>query len=227
MRGTRVAQTQRIDIYVGIHTFSEEQIVAAAPRIEQMLRDNEERFGTRLDHRVSLAFYRPAIALIEGIRGMAFTEEDRAEVYYHPDEDLERALSISSHELAHLLEAQRYGEDAQRRADTILHEGLATWISGERWLMLCNARTWKGRAQNMRAEGIPLRLLDAEIYGANNAYEMWASFVDYLIKEYGWEKVDALYVSGRGRAPGSSDYEGVLGKSLNEVAGEWRAWLDR
>ena len=42
---------------------------------------------------------------------------------------------VAAHELAHHLEAQRYGNAVQRRADTILHEGMATWIAGEYWLL--------------------------------------------------------------------------------------------
>ena len=66
----------------------------------------------------------------------------------------------------------------------------------------------------------------AERYGADNAYELWASFVHFLTLRYGWEKLDALYVSGRGRAPGSANYERVLGKSLDELADEWRDWIN-
>jgi len=225
MSGTLVVQTERLDLYVGKQTFSAEQVAALAPLLEQLLSDNEMRFGTTLEHRVSIGFYRPAIAPRRGVRGMAYTDTGRAEIFYRPNEDIGRAATIAAHELGHHLEAQRYGEVVQRRADTILHEGLATWIAGPRWLAKCGASSWKERARQLRDAGIPLRLLTAERSGADNAYEMWASFVDFLAERYGWETVDALYRSGRGRAPGSSDYQGVLGKSLDEVAGEWRAWI--
>jgi hypothetical protein len=223
MRGERVAQTERLDVYAGAKTFGPEQVAALAPQIERALRRGESRLGTRLTYRVSIAFYRKPPQ--KGIRGMAYTDEARAELFYLPGEDAGRALTIAAHELAHHLEAQRYGNAAQRRADTILHEGLATWISGDYWLPHCGATSWRERARQLRGAGIPLRLLTAESYGADNAYEMWASFADYLIRQYGWKKFDALYASGRGRAHGSSDYQGVLGKSLDELADEWRAWV--
>jgi hypothetical protein len=62
MRGTRVAQTGRVDVYVGLRTFTAEQVRVIAPRLEELLRGNEERFGFQLNRRVSLAFYRPALA---------------------------------------------------------------------------------------------------------------------------------------------------------------------
>ncbi len=222
MPGARIAQTERLDLYLGKQSFAPEQVAALAPQIEQALRDGEARFGERLERRVSLAFYRYAFG--DGARGLAFTDERRAELYFFPFDDPARAVTVAAHELGHMLEAQRYGDDAQRRADTILLEGMATWIAADRWLPMCGAASWRERARQLQRAGIPLRLLTAERAGTNQAYEMWASFVDFLAERYGWEKLDALYRSGRGRAPGSSDYRGVLGKSLDDVADEWRAW---
>jgi hypothetical protein len=223
MRGQIVAQTERLDLYVGTKTFSAKQVAELAPQIERALRLAEQHFGTTLKYRVSVGFYRKPPQ--KGVRGMAYTDEARAELFYQAGEDPNRALVIAAHELAHHLEAQRYGSAAQRRADTILHEGMATWIAGEYWLPRCGASSWRERARQLRNAGVPLRLLTAERSGADNAYELWASFVDYLAREYGWEKLDALYTSGRGRAPGSSNYHQVLGKSIDELADEWRAWV--
>ena len=158
---------------------------------------------------------------------MAYTSEGRVELYYRSDEDIGRATTVAMHELGHHLEAQRYGEAAQRRADTILHEGLATWIASIRWLDQCGATSWRQRGRQLRDTGIPLRLLTAERSGADTAYELWASFVDFLIQRYGWERFDVLYQSGRGRAPGSSNYQRVLGKPLDALADEWRDWVTR
>lgn len=226
LAGTLVVQTERLDLYIGKQTFSLDQISGLAPLLEQILRDDEAHFGTTLQHRVSIGFYRAALAPQRGMRGLAYTDEQRAELYYRPFEDPTRAATIAAHELGHHLEAQRYGEGDQRAADTILHEGLATWIAADRWLPMCGATSWKARARQLRNAGVPLRLLTAERSGADNAYELWASFVDFVIERYGWERFDALYRSGRGRAPGSSDYQAVLGKPVDRIADEWRAWLD-
>jgi hypothetical protein len=226
MHGSLVAQTERLDLYVGKKTFSADQVAAFAPLLEQLLRDDEIHFGTRLKHRISLGFYSAAMAPKRGVRGMAYTDSARVELFYRPYEDPERAATVAAHELGHHLEAQRYGEAAQRRADTILHEGMATWIAGARWLAMCGATSWKERARQLRDSGVPLRLLTAEHSGADNAYELWASFVDFLAQRYGWDTLDALYYSGRGRAPGSSNYKAVLGKSLDEVSDAWREWVN-
>lgn len=226
MRGTLVAQTERLDLYVGKKTFGAEQVAALAPRLERYLRASEARFGTTLGRRVSLAFYRPAMAPDRGTRGVAYTEEGRAEVFYRPSESIERAAVVAAHELAHHLQAERYGAEAQQRADMILLEGMATWITGEPWLARYGAGSWKERARQIGAAGVPLRLLKATRYGSDNAYELWASFVDFLVERYGFEKVDALYRSSHSRKPGSADYAGVLGAPLDALADEWRAWVE-
>ena len=223
MRGQLVAQTQRLDLYVGKNSFSADQIAGRAAKLERVLRAAEDYFGTTLTRRISLGFY--STPTKRGVRGMAYTSEGRVELYYRPDEDIGRATTVAMHELGHHLEAQRYGEAAQRRADTILHEGLATWIASIRWLDQDGATSWRQRGRQLHDAGIPLRLLTAERSSADNAYELWASFVDYLVRQYGWKKFNALYASGRGRAPGSSDYERVLGKSIDELSDDWRAWL--
>jgi hypothetical protein len=227
MAGQHVAQTERLDIYVGQSTFSPEQIAASAPLIERLLREDERRFGTALEHRVSLAFYRPSLAPGRGTRGIAYTDQGRAQVFYAPGESLDRAVVVVAHELAHHLQSQRYGEQVQRRADIIMLEGMATWIVGERWLGMYGADSWKHRAHQIRGAGVPLRLIGAERSGSNNAYELWASFVDFLVQRYGWERVDELYRSGRGRGAGSSDYQGVLGAPLDQLADDWRIWIDQ
>lgn len=223
MRGTFVVQTERLDLYVGKGSFPTAQVAELAPALEQALRAAERRLGTRLSYRVSVGFYR--LPPRRGVRGMAYTSERRAELYYRPHESQARALTIAAHELAHHLEAQRYGEQNQRLADTILHEGLATWIAADRWLPQCDAASWRQRARQLARAGVPLRLQRAERYGADSAYELWASFVDFLIDRYGWERFDELYASGRGRAVGSANYQRVLGKSLDELADEWREWV--
>ncbi|MFQ3681959.1 MAG: hypothetical protein SNJ51_06825, partial [Roseiflexus sp.] len=57
-------------------------------------------------------------------------------------------------------------------------------------------------------------------------YYQWASFVEFLIDQYGRERLDALYVTGNG-APGSADYRSIYGKDLAALEQEWVEWLGR
>jgi hypothetical protein len=226
MRGELVAQTARLDVYVGRGTFDADLVAEVAPALERMLLQDEQGFWpTRLDRRISIGFYSMGSAPSRGTRGMAYTADGRIEIYFRPGEDIRSAVTIASHELAHHLQYQRYGRAVQSRADTILHEGGATWIAGVRWLSEYDAQSWRGRAKALNEAGIPLVLVSAERYGADNAYELWASFVSFIVKRYGVEAYDELYASSRGRAPGSADYQGVLGASFKDLQAEWQEYV--
>lgn len=226
MPGELAIKTTHLDLYVGRWTFSADLVRTMSESIELALAEAEQLLGTQLQARTSVAFYRPSLSPISGVRGLAYTEERMIEVFYSPEEDPERAIAVVAHELGHQLEADRYGAAVQERADTILHEGLATWLASRRWLALRGAESWRERGRQLMDSGRLLSLLrDPPGSAANDAYDGWASFVDYLISTYGWVAFDDLYRSGRGRYPGSADYLLVYGRSLDELADDWRAWL--
>lgn len=225
MAGELVRRTARVDLYVGVGSFSADQIYGIAPTIEWLLSRVEYNMEKKLNRRVSLGFYRLGRAPSRGTRGIAYTSERRAEVYYNASEELNRSLKIVAHELAHHVQYQYYGEAAQRRADLILLEGMATWSVGKSWYGEDGAVNWPDRARQIYESGVPLNLLTAPRYGTDASYELWASFISYIVTIYGWETMDALYLSSRGRAPGSADYQGVTGKTLTELSNEWRAWV--
>lgn len=58
-----------------------------------------------------------------------------------------------------------------------------------------------------------------------NIYNQWASFSEYLLTTYGREKFDAGYRDSTGQPAGSANYQGVYGKSLAYLEGEWVLWL--
>src|SRR5262249_40142316 len=93
MRGQLVAQTQRLDLYIGKNTFSAEQIAGLSAKFERVLRAAEDYFGTTLKHRISIGFYRAPPK--RGVRGMAYTDEARVELYYRAGEDTGRAVTVA------------------------------------------------------------------------------------------------------------------------------------
>jgi hypothetical protein len=108
----------------------------------------------------------------------------------------------------------------------ILLEGLATWGAGAYWLgdqpsFAAFVRPWL-----VGGAALPLATsyVGRPAGDMNTLYYEWASFVEFLIKAYGRERFDALYVSGSSD-PGSADYQGVYGKSLGQLEQEWRAWV--
>lgn len=226
MRGTLVAQTERIDVYVGTNTFNADDLASVAWKLESLLIQNESGFyPTKLGRRISIGFYSKASAPSKGTRGIAYTDAGRIEVFYNPNEDMTAAFTVASHELAHQLQYQRYGSSVHPRSDFILLEGMATWVAGVRWLKEYGVPSWRGRAFQLYQRGVPLQIVGAQRYGADNAYELWASFVSYIYKNYGMETVDELYRSSRGRAVGTADYKAVTGRTLQQLTEDWRAWV--
>ncbi len=225
--GEFVYAGRRLDFYVGRATFSADQVRDLAVKVEYALGYLQRRFDVELTDRVSIGFYNPALAPTSDTRGIAYTHDRTViHIFYGPREETYQALVIITHELAHALQAEAYGRDAQARADLILLEGLATWISGEYWLSLSESPSFQARARELYNAGYRGNL--AALAGSANsmaAYEMWAGFVEYLARTYGWDKFNELYATGRGRAPGSANYRGIYGKSFQELYTEWYATL--
>lgn len=224
--GELVVSGRRLDFYVGRNTFSAEQVAGMAIKAEHALGYLQKRFATQLSERVSVGVYTASQAPGRGTRGIAYTYgQKNVRIYYRPGEDEHKALVILTHELAHALQAEAYGREAQSRADIVLLEGLASFISGDYWLSLSGAESFQARARELYQAGYSGNLAAMGRKNSDVAYDMWAGFVQYLASTYGWDKFNVLYVSGRGRAAGSADYVGVYGKTFHELAEEWYATL--
>ena len=225
--GELIVSGRRLDFYAGRGTFSPEEVADMAIKAEHALSYIQKRFAVSLTERVSVGVYPVSQAPGRGTRGIAYTYGDtNVRIYYRPGEDQHDALVILSHELAHALQAEAYGKEAQSRADTVLLEGLASWISGEYWLSLSDSSNFQVRARELYQAGYRGNLAAMGKQNLDVAYDMWAGFVDYLAYSYGWDKLNTLYISCTGRAPGSADYMGVYGKSFQELYTEWYATLE-
>lgn len=224
--GEFVHAGRRLDFYVGRGTFTPDEVAELAVKSEHVLSYIQKRFAVTLSERVSVGVYATSQAPGRGTRGIAYTYGDtNVRIYYRPGEDKHDALCILAHELGHALQAEAYGKEAQSRSDTVLLEGLASWIAGEYWLSLADAPSFHERARELYQAGYSGSLAAMGKQNLDVAYDMWAGFVDYLTRTYGWDKFNLLYQTGRGRAPGSADYTGVYGKSFAELADEYYATL--
>lgn len=224
--GEFVYAGRRLDFFVGRSTFSHDEVAELALKSEHALNYIQRRFAVSLSERVSVGVYTVSQAPGRGTRGIAYTYgATNVRIYYRTGEDKHAALVVLTHELAHALQAEAYGKDAQSRADTVLLEGLASWITGEYWLSLSEAPSFQARARELYQAGYRGNLATLGRGDLNAAYDMWAGFVDYLTSSYGWDRFNQLYANGRGRAPGSADYLGIYGKSFRELQNEWYATL--
>lgn len=181
------------------------------------------RFGGSLTAPLTAAFVYDAGCALSGV---AYTDIRSIRVFTCNGIGRERAIAILAHEYAHQLQQDRYGP-RHLSADLILSEGLATWAAGKYWLG--GHPDFRNYVRAQRASGVlyPLATHYAGrgVAVMNALYYQWASFVEFLIDQYGRERLDALYVTGSG-APGSANYQAIYGKDLAALEQEWIAWLE-
>jgi hypothetical protein len=147
----------------------------------------------------------------------------------------EQLLAVLAHELGHILLHQKY----QEISDLALDEGLATWAAGNYW------QDWQGadfdsaiRASIQNGTYLPL----FENYYLEKAYENsspdfmlhrdmllteWASFLDFLIQNYGTETLSSLVdtklseLDDGQRTIYPPNYIDVYGLEFNQLEYQW------
>lgn len=157
-----------------------------------------------------------------GLNGLAYTADRVVNTYGCNETPVNSMLLIMSHELVHQLAHDRYSNHLN--ADMILAEGFATWGAGNYWLS--GHPNFKSFVRASYNEPLYLSNPYGNIPAMNKSYYQWASFIEFLLETYGRDKLDQLYNSGTGWAPGTADYAGILGKDLNTLAADWYQWLN-
>lgn len=202
--------------------------------------DDREHLATELDWALAYTSNRfgsgPRASIITEIQqndgcelhGAAFTDERRVQVSTCAQIPRNRVVNMLAHEFVHQLAHDYYGP-AHLQADMILLEGLATWGAGDYWLS--GQPTFRAfvRQHIPPEQRLPLNTSYAgrSLNDMNTLYYEWASFVEFLLQNYGRAPFDALYVTGNAQQPGSANYPGIYGKDLAALEQEWLAWLEQ
>lgn len=220
-----VVVADQLALYTSDGAYTPEQVQALAGPLLEALSYVGTRTNMRLAAPVSIIFDRRAQC---GLDGAAYTEKRIIILYACPDMPARRTINILAHEFVHQLAHDHYGA-AHLQADIVLSEGLATWGAGKYWLGA--EPDFRSFVQhNYAAALLPLdsdyRAIGT-IDAMNRLYYQWASLVDFMLVTHGRETFDKLYVSGRGMAPNTADYGGVLGTDLLGLQPAWQAWLSQ
>lgn len=147
----------------------------------------------------------------------------------------EQILATLAHELGHVFLHQEY----PNFSDVALTEGMATWAAGEYW------RDWKGADFN---SGVRTFISNGTYLPLYPNYDLWkaydkkspdcithrdilltefASFLDFLLQNYGAEKLSALFdirqpeLVNNQRVVYSPNYRDVYGLEFNQLEYEW------
>lgn len=227
--GELVVQTQSVDFYRLPGGLTPGEILALSTAVEQSIARGSSMLGSHLIGRVALRF-EPEQEGPCAIRGLTLSNERTIRMFYAPGSNLWNIEAILAHEFIHQLQHDYYGARDHLRSDVILLEGMAMWGSSPYYLDM-NGQPWYHTfAKQALLEGnlLPLTVdLEADCRTTTRTfiYDQWASFVEYLIITYGREKFDVLYAASTGRPAGSANYQGVYGKTLDELEADWVTWL--
>ncbi len=223
-------RTQHFEVYLASGSLRRSEALRLAQRLEPTLAVVAKRFGTPFTARERIELLPPQRGVC-AVRGLTFSQKRQIKLFYGPGTDIDRLQAILAHEFVHQLQRERFGDRVQQAADVILLEGWATVASDD------FARTpdgaeprWRARLRDVvaRNELLPLTVdleRDCRTTTRNAIYDEWASFVDFLERQYGAEKLAAVYRSSVGRKAGSADYAAVYGTSFGELEAAWREWV--
>ena len=189
------------------------------------------------------------------VRGITLALPDGPErifIYATEDGPEEELLGLLAHEIGHM--AVRLSERINAPADLGLDEGLATWAAGIYWTRFQGGESFHSLVKRYTEEGRLLPLSDIYEAGVPDArhdlrrafddpgqclerrdilYTEWASFLEFLIHNYGWDTLSALLASSRLEISGGElltsepNYKGVLGRELEQLEASWRAYIRR
>lgn len=206
-----------------------------------------DRVNAQAKNKIHIAFIKPETRSCP-VRGLA-SPDNPPTVLLYADAKSPRdyLLGVLAHELGHAIPAEGFPEGLP---DNIaLTEGLATWASGKYW-----AR-WKAVAsldelirQYIRSGEYEPIHENTDLHGVypwqngtgssedclarrDKVYSEWGDFLGYLIDTYGWNKAHRLFQAPEPKRQGDKlitfpiDYEGVYGKSLNQLEWEWLQYL--
>ena len=224
---TLAARTAHFAVWVPSGSPQPERAATIAAAAEAVLPTVEARLETALADAVDLVLL-PAEAAPPPCwpRAAALPARRRVVVFDWPETHEPAALAaFLAHELGHQLTYDRWGALGP---DVRLSEGLATWAAEPYWL------AWQGWssldaavADLLRGQAVaPLPAPQTGCLPAaerNRYYSVWASFVGYLLREYGWDALGTAL-----RAPGvgdRADYVAAFGQPLEALAAAWAATL--
>lgn len=244
--GEKVAETTHFEFYVdgGYFPADVERFKIEAEKAFEYV---STRLNTSTEQKIPVIFRPPSSEPCRA-RGM-FVSARPYRIFIFADEQTteEQFLGVLAHETGHYLHT--IGD----LPGTIwaFTEGIATWASADYWNAWQNSPSLAASVQRYREEGQFLPLYenfqtpqqsapqpttdvnDACLIRRNILYTEWASFLDYLIQQYGWEKLHALFESPdseRRRREvifSPPDFEAIYGQSLNQLEAAWLEQLTR
>ena len=257
-----VLRTDHVKFYLAPDSLSESKLRWYAPRVEADLTQIAEKLGIdpsgAFPGDLIMTFVSPRservgpMELGPGqcpVRGLAITGRVsgplQAWVVADDETPADQVIAVAAHEIAHHVGWARFGGIG----DSLLAEGLATWLAQESWLRWHGWDSLDEAVRGFRSAGtyIPFAqrsedqgpASDAECLARRDTlYTEYASFVGFLIDTYSLERFEELAdtiatvaitvrpapptpTPAQALRPPMPDYQAVYGRSLEELEQEW------
>ncbi|HYN87429.1 MAG TPA: hypothetical protein VER55_02805 [Ardenticatenaceae bacterium] len=238
-------QTGVLDVYVfpDVDPALRDWLLGQPERFDEITRSIEQRLATRLERRIVLLVKPPEagreVRANCPARGAALRSEDGTHlIYLFADATTSEAQkeAVVAHEIAHQAIFTKLGPGG---GDVILNEGLANWAIPQTWEDWQGAPSYDSFVLESLATGafVPLTESVARNFAMpeegedcfetrDQVYNEWASFVDFLIRRYGWGAIRRFWTQDVEQDE-ERDYTVGFGKSLAELEREWLAGLGR
>jgi hypothetical protein len=194
-----------------------------------------ERLGATTSEKIILIFLPPRPGNC-ATRGMTYHEQQPVIVIYANEEtSKEQILAVLAHEFGHVFIAQKY----ETLNDLALNEGMATWAAGNYWtkwkdedfdtLVKASLKneTYLSLFHNYSLKKAYDDNLENCLLHRDQLLTELASFLDYLIQNYGQEKLSTLFdmrqpeLINNQRIIYRPDFQGIYGTELNQLEYEW------
>jgi hypothetical protein len=234
-----LATTQHFRVHVDPEGDTRLEAIALrwARRLEAILAADESRFDRHLTQTIDVVFSAAYEARCPA-RGLASPGHDPPLiVVYVPEDVTDRFMhGVLAHEMGHHLTAS---DDFV--ADGVLSEGLANWIAGPPMLAWMGLDAWDDAVRAAVASGAYQSLTQPDVLSPGPGenciqrrdlvYALRASFVAWMIGEYGLDAVKAMPYSesrttdadGQEVTTRQPDYAAATGLTLRQLE---RLWLE-
>lgn len=196
-----------------------------------------QRVGASVPTPVKISFEPPQQRSCP-VRATANTISGQITMFVPKDIAPKELRALLAHEFGHVVDTQVL----RLRAATVgLLEGFATWSAGKYWYEWKGARSFAGLARKYLKNGTyialekfpHLKIAYPPVGGSSCVknrdilYTEWASFVNFLIRQYGMQRLVQLMatppIKEEGEPSPSPDYQGVYGHTLQQLV---KTWLD-
>lgn len=244
LRGDVIAETPHFEFYADDDYFPV-PVDEFKEQAEVVFDYVSTRLQTSSGQKIAVSFRPPSTEPCPA-RGLAMPGESPPRIFIMADEQTsqEQLLGVLAHEVGHIL---HHAENALASGNSALSEGLATWAAEDYYNAWQGMPSFDDRVRSYVRDGVYLPLY--ENYELRNTYRdetissedclarrdtlytEWATFIDYLIEQYGWAKLRELYETPdvdnrRGEIViKPPDFESVYGHSLNQLEAAWLTQL--